>query len=598
VATTLDLDEDLSIQEGGWRGRAITFGVLLLIGAFVSAGIYYFFIRDESQTTTRSTEDIAAKKATINSTLVISGTADAALNSDLTFQSSGKVAQVLVKIGDVAKQGQVLASLESQDLANAVASAQANQRAVQLKLDDLLDGSSDAEIAAAEQGVAQAESALTKAQNDYDDLLDGPSAVEVATAEQAVSLAESQLAAATSTLEKLENTPSDADVAAAEAGVAAATSALTAAQNSAANAHNTVSSAAASLLSAETSYCGADATPAFCTTPATPIGSADLATLNAALGGADAALASAAIDLVEQGPSAEEMDAAEASVASAEAALDAAEARLADVQDGADDAAISSQAATLESAKAGLASARAKLAEARRGPDQNAIEQARQAVRTAQLAVEGAQIRLRNAQIIAPFDGTIAAVNIAPGEFASAASQTPPIVMLTPDALLLKISVGETDYPDVKLDQGGVALFDGMPGKIYPFRITQIGLSPTVTQGVVTFDVKASLTVLPDSPRPAPGMNARGQLTIGSKADVLVVPPRAIRRRGSEIIVDVRRNGAIEEQAVTTGISDTENIEILTGLVEGDLVVVPVVNASAPGGGGPTPVPMIPGGIR
>jgi multidrug efflux pump subunit AcrA (membrane-fusion protein) len=226
VTATLDLEDELAIQEGGWRGLAISFAVLLLIGAFAAAGAYYYFFRDSEQTV-RTTEDVAVAKTTINSTLIISGIADAQLNSDLTFQSSGKVAEVRVKIGDVVRQGQVLATLQSDDFSNAVASAQANQRAAQLRLDDLLAGSSAAELAAAQQAVAVAEGQLTKARNDETDLLDGPSASELAAAEQAVEQSESQLAGAQS--------------------------ARTAAQNSAASAANTVVSARASLFSAETS---------------------------------------------------------------------------------------------------------------------------------------------------------------------------------------------------------------------------------------------------------------------------------------------------------------------------------------------------------
>ena len=99
------------------------------------------------------------KRATINQTLIISGVADAQFNSNLIFQASGKVATVNVKVGDSVKQGDVLASLESDDLSNAVASAQANQRSAQLKLDDLLAGSTDTELAAADQGLAGAEAA-------------------------------------------------------------------------------------------------------------------------------------------------------------------------------------------------------------------------------------------------------------------------------------------------------------------------------------------------------------------------------------------------------------------------------------------------------
>jgi HlyD family secretion protein len=627
--TALNLDDELSIQESGWRGMAITFGVILIVAAFAIAAAYYFFFRDEASTV-RATEDHTVVKGTINSNLLISGTADAQLNSDLTFQSSGKVASVNVKVGDIVTQGQVLASLESEDLANAVASAQANQRTAQLKLDDLLDGSTAAELSAAEQAVASAEAALTKAQNDYEDLADGPSSSDVATAQQAVDLARSQVATATSTLNKLEDTPSDADLAAAEAAVAAAESSLTAAETAAQNADNTVSSARSSLFADQDAYCALPpvSLPSFCPVNAAPVSSADLAILNADLGldaiavigsntlylnavntaaSADQAVTSAQdalesaearLAVVEDGPSNEEMDAARAAVLSAQAALTAAEAKLADVNDGADPLELSSAQSAVESAEAGLASAQAKLAEARRGPEQNALEQARQAVRTAQLSVEAAQIRLKNAQLIAPFDGTIASVNIAPGEFASAAAQVPPMVMLTPDLMILTLAIEETDYPNVKLGQGGVALFDGIPGGFYPFTISQIGLSPTTTQGVITYEAKAALIIPPNGPRPAPGMNANGQLTTASKADIIVIPPRALRRRGSEQIVDIRRDGVVVEQVVTTGVSDNSNVEIVSGLAEGDIIVLPAVAGAGPGGGGPTPVPTIPGGIR
>jgi RND family efflux transporter MFP subunit len=325
-----------------------------------------------------------------------------------------------------------------------------------------------------------------------------------------------------------------------------------------------------------------------------------VASAEAAVASAEDALASAEarLDLVEEGPTAEEIDAAEAAVASAEAALFAAAAKLNDVNDGASPDELSNALAARDSARSSLDAAEERLAEAQRGPEANAISQAEQAVESAQLAVQAAQIRLRNAQIIAPFDGTVASVNISPGEFAAASATQPPIVLLTPDLMILSLDIEETDYPNVKVDQTGVALFDGIPGAVYPFRITAIGLSPTTTQGVITYEAKAVLTILPNSPKPAPGMNANGQLTTASKADILVVPPRALRRRGSEQIVDVKRNGVIEEQVVTTGVSDNNNVEIVSGLSEGDIVVIPALATGPGGSGGPTPVPTIPGGIR
>ena len=633
--TAIKLEDELALSESTWRGRIITLAVLLLGVGAVAVAIYYFAFRSDATTVTRSTEEIPVGRATISQTLSISGVADARLNSNLTFQATGKIAEVNVKVGDAVRQGDVLASIESDDLVNAVSQAQANQRAAQLKLDDLLSGSTASEIAAADQALVSAQSNLTKAKNDYDTLVGGGTAADLAAAQQGVSAAEAQLASAKSARAKLDDTPSDADEAAAEAGVVSAQSAFTAAQNSSASAQNTVTTADASLKSAETSYCAADPAPAFCTTAVSPISSADATLMTAALEGAHATLASGVIaanstflnaqnsansavaavtsaqqaltsaqeklDSVNDGPTSADVAAADAGVTSAEAALTAAQQKLATVQQGGTDAQRSTLAAAVLSAQAAVDAAQTKDEEAHQGATANAIAQARQAVQTAALAVEAAQIRRRNAQIIAPFDGVVASVNAHVGEFAGAASGSStaaPIVLLTPNLLRLKMNVQEVDYANIKLDQTGVVIFDAFAGKPFPFKITSIGFAPTTTNGVVTYEVDATLTIPPGSPSPAAGMNGRGLITTDSKPNVLVVPARAIKRRGTEQIVSVKRaDGDVEEQVITTGVSDANNVEVLTGLTEGDTVEV-VTLTTAKAGSTPKLQPTIPSGLR
>jgi RND family efflux transporter MFP subunit len=632
--TAINIDDDLTIEENAWRGRIVSLLVLLIIGAAVAIAAYIFYFNDDAETVARSTEDITVAKGTINQTLIISGVADAQFNSDLVFQGAGKVSAVNVKVGDTVQQGDVLASLESDDLANAVASASANQQAAQLKLDDLLAGSTAAELAAADQALASAQAGLTKAQNDYDDLLDGVSDADLAAARQGVSAAQAQLATAEANRAKLDDSPSAADIAAAEAGVTSAQSGLTSAQNLATNAQNSVTSAGASLKSAESAYCSAagDTSPSFCTTQSAPISSGDATAMTNALSGSKSSLASAVIgantgylnavnglnsanaavtsaqqsldsaearrDAVNDGPSDSDIAASDAAVDAALAGLASAEDKLATAENGATDFQRSTAAAALDSAYSALAAAQAKRDEAYRGEEQNTIDQARAAVRSASLQVEAAEIRLKNAQIIAPFDGTVGAVNAKAGEFFSAVSADgPAIVLLTPDALTLKMNIGETDYANIKSGQAGGVLFDSIPGRVYPFVITEIGLSPAVTQGVVTYDVKASIVIPAGAPRPAPGMNARGQIITDSKPNLILIPPRAIRKKGDEQVVDVRRGGEIVEQVVVTGVSDNNNIEIVSGLNEGDVVVVAALTSvnSQPT---PKPQPTLPGGVR
>jgi HlyD family secretion protein len=218
-------------------------------------------------------------------------------------------------------------------------------------------------------------------------------------------------------------------------------------------------------------------------------------------------------------------------------------------------------------------------------------------VRSAELNVQAALIRLEDSQIVSPFDGTVAAVNLTLGEFAGAGAASPPIVLLTPNLIVLEMAIGETDYIQVKLDQTGVALFDALPGRPFPFRVAEIGLSPSTNQGVVTYPVTATIVIPPDGPRPSTGMSANGQIVTESLPDVLVVPPRAIRRSGGNQVVDVRlSDGEVVEQVVTTGASDNNNVQILEGVSEGDTIVLPALV------GGRTdddaPAPTLPQGIR
>ena len=762
----MDLERDLAISEGRWRGRLLTLGIVALGAIIVGVLSYVFFLQGSSEKA-RATEDLTVGRATINANLLISGVADAQLISDLSFRSSGRVAAINVKVGDTVKRGQVLASLESDDLANGVASAQANLALAQARLAELLEGATDAqraaadqsvvsaqvnrdraerdvsdllddptqaELTAADQSVVSAQAALNQAQRDRTNLLDGPTDAQIASAQQVVASAQTQLnlaqrgldtlragatasqlaaaqqqlaaadanlASAQAALDSLTAGPSAAQEAAAQSAVAAAQQGLDSAETALDNARSNVDATESALRSARTAYCTAVPGDPLCASVSIPLSSSTVndlldklsdpltdpsllspintliqtntgyvvalnsvetaqgavdtaeaqldsaqAALAALLAGPDASDVAAAeaavtaaqrnrdlaqlnLDTLNEGPDADDVANAEDAVRSAQAvydaavvqyddlvdppdaddiaraddnidsarsALDAALARRDDLLDGPDNSVLSSARDAERAAQANLDAAVVNQTETARGPRETQIEQQTQSVRSARLAVEGAQIRVRDAQISSPFDGTVAAVNLKAGEFTGVASATPAIVLLTPDALVLKMSVGETDYPNVKLDQRGIALFDALPGTPFAFTVLEIGLNPTVTQGVVTYKVSAALAVPPDGPEPAPGMSANGQIITESRPNIVAVPPRAIRRSGGDQVVDVRRGGGVEEQVVATGFSDANNVEILSGIVEGDVIVVPTLLGGS--SSEPDREPTLPSGIR
>jgi hypothetical protein len=90
-------------------------------------------------------------------------------------------------------------------------------------------------------------------------------------------------------------------------------------------------------------------------------------------------------------------------------------------------------------------------------------------------------------------------------------------------------------------------------------------------------------------------MSASGQIVTESRVDVLAIPPRAIRRKAGEQVVDVRRGDVIEEQVIATGLSNPDSVEVLAGLNEGDVLVVPVLLTGASEA---DRQPTLPAGIR
>ncbi len=736
------------------RGRWLRRGALLLILAAAVAGgilIWRFWLGGNGQES-RQLETVAVSRGTIRATIAASGTAEAADETQLRFATIGRVSEVLVVLGQEVKNGDPLAVLESDDLKDRLSSAEANvalarirlrqllkgadeadllaadqgvataQAAVskaQRDLNELLNGASEAELAAAEQAVAAAQSTLdtaqaklttlvqtpspaqmasaqaavasaeaarTKAQRDLDALLEGPSEADLATAEQAVAAAQSTLDAARAKLAALQASPSDADLAAAQAAVTVAETNVSTAENLVVTANAGLDSAEAVLRAAGAAYCNAVPSDphSLCSSFPVPVGQSAINDLQedlsnpstpaahlsyisavvqansayisarnavdnaqASLESARAGLASAQARLNDLGdiPTPEDVQAAQAAVTAAQEGLAAANARLAELQAAADPAVVRAARDALASAEASLRSAQAQLdglapssedlaaaqsavdsagesvqaAEARlqeiqEGPKADDVQAADDAVRSAEANVNAAiakrdkllggadaddvdlqvqQVRLAEitvseaqravdeATLKAPYDGSVSSIDIQIGDLVS--SQLPAITLLTPGALKVRLAVGETDLPSLRVGMVGVMIFDALQNRPFPVVITHIALGPKVEQGIVTYVVEGAMAGLGEevTDRPVPGMNGSAVLVTEQHQDVLVVPNRAIRRRGDQVVVEVMAEGKTGLQPIQTSLSDTDNTEVVSGLEEGDLIVLPYTTTAA-----------------
>jgi len=178
-------------------------------------------------------------------------------------------------------------------------------------------------------------------------------------------------------------------------------------------------------------------------------------------------------------------------------------------------------------------------------------------------------------RITAPFDGVVTSRYADTGAMLAAGTsseqQALPLVKLSQNGLLrLVIPVPETDVPAVHL------------GKKISVEVQ--ALQRTFEGTVARFDDKvdvATRTMMTeiDVPNPkfelVPGMYAYVDFPVVEKKNTLAAPIQAISRAGTEVLAyRVNRDNQIEIRPVTIGIETRSRIEILTGLAEGDLVVV------------------------
>ncbi len=133
--------------------------VLASIGAVVviaiGSGIYY---AAESKAPVVPQELTDAKSA-----VTASGSVEPAQNPNLAFQSGGKVARIAVKVGDSVGKGQLLASLDVASLAAQRAQAAANLKAQQAKLNGMQSGPRDVDVSTKQTAVSQAQLTLDNA---------------------------------------------------------------------------------------------------------------------------------------------------------------------------------------------------------------------------------------------------------------------------------------------------------------------------------------------------------------------------------------------------------------------------------------------------
>jgi RND family efflux transporter MFP subunit len=192
----------------------------------------------------------------------------------------------------------------------------------------------------------------------------------------------------------------------------------------------------------------------------------------------------------------------------------------------------------------------------------------------AKLGLESAELNLEKAEIVAPFDGMVADVSITEGEEISATSlATPAISLVDTSDIEMWGSIDEIDISIVELNQEANILLDALPDEEIKGRVAFISPIGASLVGVVSYQTRITLES-PDA-RLRDGMTATAEVIIERRDNVLFIPNRALRGTWENPKVLVLIDGQQKERKITLGLTDGINTEVLSGLEEGEEVILP-----------------------
>jgi HlyD family secretion protein len=390
------------------------------VGVLVLGGGYWGYKHFTTKPVVSSFITAKAKMGDVEKVITATGTVTYPHSITLTFptsgnsSSAGKIVELNVKAGDNVKAGQVLAKIDDTKLNTSVLQAEANVTSSESKLQTLQDSYNDQTRAQAESSLAKAKQNLTTAQQNAD-----PSYLA-----NQVTLAQDNVKAASDNLAKAQLSGNDSSIQSAQSSLNTALNALTTAKN-------------------------------------------------AQNGGAAQALAAAQADVT---------------------------------------------------------SAQYQVDQQTQGPKTSDVQAAQASIQIAQAQLASAQADLNSSAIVAPVDAVVVDCPLQLGQDSDSKS----IITITPvgDKLEVNAAIDQSDITQCKVGQKVDITLDSYPNDHISGTVNAVALQGTTTQNVTTYQVTSTVDQNSDLLRA--GMNANVNIIVDQAKNVLTVPSEAIKTRGTQ----------------------------------------------------------------
>ena len=244
--------------------------------------------------------------------------------------------------------------------------------------------------------------------------------------------------------------------------------------------------------------------------------------------------------------------------------------QLTDAAKNAEDAVLRSQLlASSANAKDNLKSLESKLNWYTSKPTESDVTSADSELALAQAKYAAAKAVMESLEIKAPFDGIVFEVSATVGQTYQAEEDL--FTIGDPQALEAIVNVTEEDYPLMSLGQKTEVYFDARPDVTVHGKVERI-IPKRIEGDSPLYNVYVSLDDIPDGL--ADGMTVDTNVTITSRPGVLCLPRSVVHASGNDTaVVQVWNGSSTESREVTVGLRGDSNVEITSGLTEGEQVV-------------------------
>jgi len=231
---------------------------------------------------------------------------------------------------------------------------------------------------------------------------------------------------------------------------------------------------------------------------------------------------------------------------------------------------IKNQPLDLAAAEASLKEKQTSLTNLMAGVDPLDIKTQELSIAQKRNSLYDAQNALADYTIKAPFDGVIAAVNLKVGDSAGGAT----IATIVTKQQIAEIYLNEVDAAKIKVGMKAIMTFDAIDDLEITGKVAELDTIGKVNQGVVTYNVKIVFDMQDD--RVKSGMSTNTKIITDSKIDILSVESSAIKTdsNGGTYVQIFNNNGQPQNITVQIGIANDTNTEIISGLNEGDKVII------------------------